>query len=62
MTVHVRLQIIIFSHDTINGTFNKWDDTVSGATCGWMSPETQSGLVLLALITGDNTDKMRTEY
>ena len=47
ITLHFRLQIIIFSHDTINRTFNKWDDTISGTTCGWTNTEAQSGLVLL---------------
>ena len=61
MTVHDRLQIIIFSF-TINGTFNKWDDTVSGTTCGWTSPEAQSELVLLPVNTRENMDKIRTIY
>ena len=58
--VHVRLQIIIFSHDTINETFIKWDDTLRGATCGWTNSEAQSGLVLLPVNTRDNTNIIRS--
>ena len=57
---HVRFQIITFRHDTIHGTFNQWDDTISGTTCGWTSPEAQSGLVLPPVNTHDNTDEIRT--
>ncbi len=62
IAVHARLQIILFNHDTINGPFNKWDDTISGTTCGWTSPEAQSGLMLLHVNTCDITDRIRTEY
>ena len=58
ITVHIRLQITIFTHDARNGTFNKWDDTISGITCGWTNPQVQSGLVN----TRDNTDRLRTEF
>ena len=58
--VHVRLQIIIFSHDTINETFIKWDDTLRGTTCGWTNSEAQSGLVLLPVNTRDNTNIIRS--
>ena len=59
MTVHARLQTITFSHDTISGSFDKWDDTISGTTCGWTNPGEQSGLMMVPVNT---SAIMRTEY
>ena len=56
------MQTIIVSHGTISGTFNIWDDTISGATCGWTNTEVQSGLVLVPENTRDSTDRIRTKY
>ena len=54
--------MLTFSHDTISGTFSKWEDTISGTTCGWLNLEAQSGLVLVHVNTRDNTDRLRTDY
>ena len=54
--------MITFSHDTVSGTFNKWADTISDTTCGWTNAEAQSGLMLLPMITRNNSDRIRTEY
>ena len=62
ITAHDRLQTITFTHDTIGVTLNKWDDTISGATCGWTNTEVQSGLVLVPENTRDSTDRIRTKY
>ncbi len=62
IAVHLRLQNILFNHDTINGTFNKWDDTIRGSTLWLRSLEAQSGLMLLHVNTCDITDRIRTEY
>ena len=39
-----------------------WDDTISGATCGWTNTEMQSGLVLVPENAHANTDRIRTKY
>ena len=62
ITVNVRLEIILFFYDTMNGTFNKWDDTISEITLGWLNPEAQSGLVLLHVNMRNKTDRTRTEH
>ena len=62
ITVYVRLEIILFFYDTMNGTFNKWDDTISEITLGWLNPEAQSGLVLLHVNMRNKTDRTRTEH
>ena len=46
----------------ISGMFDKWDDTISGTTCGWTSPGAQSGLLLVPVNTRDNADRMRKEH
>ena len=46
----------------MNGTFNKWDDTISEITLGWLNPEAQSRLVLLPLNMRNKTDRTRTEH
>ena len=46
----------------ISGMFDKWDDTISGTTCGWTSPGAQSGFLLVPVNTRDNADKMKTEF
>ncbi len=58
----MRLQITIFSHDTINEKFNKWDGTITGTTCEWTKPDAHSGLVIVAVNARDITGRIRKEY
>ena len=61
-TVHVRSELITFSHDTIIETSNKRYDTISGTIFELMNPEIQNGLVLVPVNMRDNTDIIRIVY
>ena len=61
ITVLARLQSVALSYDKISGSFNKWDNTRSGATCGGTNPEAHSAFVLVVVTTRDNMDRLQTE-